>query len=104
VRIDALVSNAGDATWLPSDVSPGGVSLGAHLYDGSGQLLQFDMHREPLSAPPRAIAPGETIHCLMTLPPQQAGQYLIELDCVAARVAWFAPLGSRPVRLPIEVV
>jgi SAM-dependent methyltransferase len=104
VLIDALVSNAGDAAWLPSNVSPGGVSLGAHLYDGSGQLLRFDMHREPLSAPPRTIAPGETIHCLMTLPPQQAGQYVIELDCVAARVAWFAPLGSRPVRLPIEVM
>jgi SAM-dependent methyltransferase len=104
MRIDALVSNAGNATWLPSDASPGGVSLGAHLYDASGQLLQFDMHREPLSAPPRAIAPGETIHCLMTLPPQPAGRYLIELDCVAARVAWFAPLGSRPARLPIEVV
>ena len=104
VLIDALVSNTGDATWLPSDVSPGGVSLGAHLYDGSGQLLQFDMHREPLSAPARAIAPGETIQCHLALPPQRAGRYLIELDCVAARVAWFAPLGSRTVRLPIEVL
>lgn len=103
VLIDALVSNAGDAIWLPSDVSPGGVSLGAHLYDGGGQLLQFDMYRQSLSTPPRAIAPRETIQCQMALPPQPAGRYLIELDCVAAGVAWFAPLGSRTVRLPVEV-
>jgi hypothetical protein len=56
------------------------------------------------SALPRTIAPGETIHCLMTLPLQQAGRYVIELDCVSARVAWFSPLGSRTVRLPVEVL
>jgi SAM-dependent methyltransferase len=104
VVIDVLVSNAGGATWLPSDVSPGGVSLGAHLYDGSGKLLKFDMHRASLGVPPRPIAPGETIQCLMTLPPQKSGKYLVELDCVAAGIAWFAPLGSRTVRLPVEVL
>jgi SAM-dependent methyltransferase len=103
VLIDAIVSNAGTATWLPSDVSPGGVLLGAHLYDGSGQLLQFDMHREPLAAPGRTIGPGETIQCQVVLPPQRPGQYVIELDCVAERVAWFAPLGSRAARVRIEV-
>lgn len=104
VLIDAIVSNAGEATWLPSDVSPGGVMLGAHLYDGDDQLLQFDIHREALSLPGRTIAPGETIRCQMALPPQRTGRYVIELDCVAERVAWFAPLGSRTVRLPIEVL
>ena len=104
VLIDVLVSNAGDATWLPSDVSPGGVSLGAHLYNRSGQLLHFDMCRASLNAPPRAIPPGETIHCRLSLPPQPAGPFLIELDCVAAAVAWFAPLGSRAVRVPIDVL
>ena len=104
VLIDVLVSNAGDATWLPSDVSPGGVLLGAHLYDESGQLLEFDIHREPLTRPVRAVVPGETIRCRMVLPPQRAGRYVIEVDCVAERVAWFAPLGSRPARLPIDVL
>jgi len=104
VLIDALITNAGDATWIPSDVSPGGVSLGAHLYDDTDRLLQFDIHREALTAPPRAITPGETIRCRMAFPPQPAGRYVIELDCVAERVAWFGPLGSRTIRLPIEVL
>jgi SAM-dependent methyltransferase len=104
VLIDAVISNAGQATWLPSDISPGGVSLGAHLYDDTDRLLQFDIHREPLTAPPRPIAPGETIQCRMAFPAQAARRYVIELDCVAERVAWFGPLGSRTVRLPIEVL
>lgn len=104
VLIEALISNAGEATWLPSETSPGGVSLGAHLYDDSERLLQFDIHREPLATPPRPIAPGETIQCRMAFPAQRPGRYVIELDCVAERVAWFGPLGSRTVRLPIEVL
>jgi SAM-dependent methyltransferase len=103
VLIDAIVSNAGTARWLPSDVSPGGVLLGVHLYDSGGQLLRFDMHREPLAPAGRTIAPGETIRCQVALPPQRPGQYVIELDCVAERVAWFAPLGSRTARIPIDV-
>jgi SAM-dependent methyltransferase len=103
VLIDARISNTGSAIWLPSDISPGGVSLGAHLYTESGKLLQFDMHREPLTAPPRPIEPGETVHCQMALPPQSTGRYLIELDCVSAGVAWFGPLGSRAVRLQLDV-
>jgi hypothetical protein len=56
-----------------------------------------------LTSPPRDIAPGETVHCRVLLPPQAPGSYIAELDCVAARVSWFAPLGSRPPRLPFEI-
>ena len=103
VLIDARVSNTGSAIWLPADVSPGGVSLGAHLYSEGGKLLQFDMHRVPLTEPPRPVAPGETVRCQMALPPQPTGRYLIELDLVSAGVAWFGPLGSRAVRLQLDV-
>jgi hypothetical protein len=40
----------------------------------------------------------------MSLPPQSAGRYSLEMDCVAAGVAWFAQLGSRPAQLALEVV
>jgi hypothetical protein len=39
----------------------------------------------------------------MSLPPQPAGRYSLEIDCVAAGVAWFAQLGSRPAQLVLEV-
>jgi hypothetical protein len=40
----------------------------------------------------------------MSLPPQTAGKYVLEIDCVAAGVAWFAQLGSQPAQLPLEVI
>lgn len=103
VAIDASVTNNGRAVWLASDAEYGGVSLGAHIYSADGALLRLDMHREPLSDPAREIAPGEIVKCRVTLPPQPAGRYVVELDCVASGVTWFAQAGSRPARVAIHV-
>jgi hypothetical protein len=37
------------------------------------------------------------------LPPQPVGRYILELDCVASKVAWFSQVGSQPVRIPIDI-
>jgi SAM-dependent methyltransferase len=103
IVVDAAVTNRGSAIWLPSDVQFGGVALGAHLHDVTGKLITFDLHWERLTEPPREIAPGETVRVRMSLPPQSAGRYALEIDCVAAGVAWFAQLGSRPAQLALEV-
>ena len=103
IVVDATVTNRGIATWLPSDAQFGGVALGAHLHDVAGKLITFDLHWERLTEPPREIAPGETVRVRMSLPPQPAGRYTLEIDCVAAGVAWFAQLGSRPAQLALEV-
>jgi SAM-dependent methyltransferase len=103
IVVEATVTNRGTTTWLPSHVQFGGVALGAHLHDITGRLITFDLHWERLTEPPREIAPGETVHVRMSLPPQSAGRYTLEIDCVAAGVAWFAQLGSRPAQLPLEV-
>jgi hypothetical protein len=102
VAIDATVTNIGTAVWLASGTSPGGVSLGVHLYDASGALLAFDFHTQPLTTPPREIAPGETLVCRMALPALNPGRYRVELDCVAEQVTWFAQAGSRPWTLEID--
>jgi hypothetical protein len=39
----------------------------------------------------------------MTLPHLAPGRYVVEVDCVSSRVAWFAQLGAQPVRIPVEV-
>jgi hypothetical protein len=75
-----------------------------HVYDQAGQLLEFDCIRQRLTEPPRAIAPGETVACRLVLPPRAPGRYVLEIDCVAARVTWFAQIGSAPARLPVNVV
>jgi SAM-dependent methyltransferase len=95
IAIDAIVTNTGTATWLPSSTPVGGVGLGVHLFDASGSLLSFDFHVEPLTDPPREIAPGETVQLRVVLPPIAPGRYHVELDCVASRVTWLAQAGSR---------
>ena len=50
------------------------------------------------------IAPGATVQVRITLPPLPAGTYVIELDCVAEGVIWFAQAGSTPTVLDIEMV
>jgi SAM-dependent methyltransferase len=101
IAIDATVTNTGAALWLPWGTTPGGVGLGAHLYDASGALLSFDFHVEPLTTPPREIAPGETVHCRVVLPPLPPGTHRVELDCVASQVTWFAQAGSRTVAVDV---
>jgi hypothetical protein len=103
IAIDATVTNRGASIWLASHEPYGGVALGAHLYDGDGKLITFDVHWQQLTQPPREIGPGETVTVRFALPPLDAGRYVLEFDCVAARVSWFAPLGSKPARVALEV-
>lgn len=103
IAIQATVTNCGTATWLPGGSGRGGVSLGTHLYDAPGALLVFDHVCEPLTAPPREVLPGETVHCRLVLPPVEPGRYRVEIDCVADQVTWFAQVGSRPAVVMIDV-
>ena len=77
--------------------------LGAHLYDEAGTLLNFDALSEPLAVPPREINPGETVKVVLRIATQPPGRYLLELDCVAGGVTWFAKSGSQSAILPIEI-
>jgi SAM-dependent methyltransferase len=99
--VDVTVTNTGRAVWLAPDAEYGGVAVGVHVYDQAGQLLEFDLVRQRLTDPPREIAPGETVTCRLVLPPRAPGRYILEIDCVAARVTWFAQIGSAPARLPV---
>jgi SAM-dependent methyltransferase len=108
VRVDfpnvhARVSNTGRGKWLPSADTFGGVSLGCHLYDAGGKLLDLDYHWQWL---PRALAPGEEVELDFTLPPLPPGRYTFEFDCVANKVAWFSQVanGSHPARVTIVEV
>ncbi|MGN6186088.1 MAG: class I SAM-dependent methyltransferase [Thermoanaerobaculia bacterium] len=104
IAIRARVRNAGRAQWLPSANPYGGVSLAAHLYahlDGNDELLSFDYAWQSLSE--TGVAPGESVELAFALPALEAGSYVIELDCVANRVAWFGQLGSDTVRRALTI-
>jgi SAM-dependent methyltransferase len=99
MNVHVTVRNAGKAKWLDSHEPHGGVALGVHLHDASGQLVELDYARIVL---PRALAPGEDVTFDFVLPPLQPGRWVVELDCVAEKVAWFAQVGSTPTRIEIE--
>lgn len=103
IPVTATITNAGTATWLPSGTAPGGVSLGCHLFNAGGEVREHDYHWENLSDPPRRIEPGEVMHLAFAMPALPAGDYVLEFDCVADRVCWFAQVGSKAVRVPIVV-
>ncbi len=103
VAVEVIVTNSGTARWLASDVEHGGVTIGAHLYDAAGKLLKFEADRRPPTDPPREIGPGESVRCRLLLPPQAAGRYVLEVDCVSNQVIWFAQIGSQPGRVEVEI-
>ena len=55
------------------------------------------------AALPRPLDPGEEVTFDTTFPPLEPDRWILELDCVAEKVAWFAQTGSTPTRIEIEV-
>jgi SAM-dependent methyltransferase len=92
----ARVTNTGTATWLPAKQSPGGVSLGVHLYRES-TLVDFDFLWTPLGE--REVQPGEEVTVHGVVPPLPAGRHVLEFDCVARGVTWFSQVGSKTTRV-----
>jgi SAM-dependent methyltransferase len=90
------VKNTGRARWLASSENFGGVSLGIHRYDENGVLADLEYARFPL---PKPLAPGEETTFEVQLPALPAGTHILELDCVANHVAWFAQTGSKITRV-----
>jgi SAM-dependent methyltransferase len=103
IELALTVTNVGTAIWLPEGEEYGGVRAGAHLYDAAGALVSFEIYASPLTDPPRSIAPGETVQATLTVPPQPAGHYRLEIDCVADKVTWFAQVGSKTRTLTLEI-
>jgi SAM-dependent methyltransferase len=103
VSFDLMVTNTSGAVWLPQDAPYGGVAIGVHIYDSAKTVVAAVVLPDRLAEPGREIPPGETRRLRVSLPPQPAGRYLFEFDCVASRVAWFAQMGSHPSTVEVEV-
>jgi 2-polyprenyl-3-methyl-5-hydroxy-6-metoxy-1,4-benzoquinol methylase len=99
IAVRATVRNTGSADWLPSPINPGGVCLGVHLYAGN-ELVTFDHYWEPF---PNGLPAGEAAELEFQLPPLAPGAYVLEFDCVAQNVAWFATNGSATKRLALDI-
>jgi ubiquinone/menaquinone biosynthesis C-methylase UbiE len=100
IALRLTVTNRGRARWLPSDERIGGVSIGGHLFDGDGNLINFLYHWQSL---PKALESGETLTFTFTTAPLAAGRYRLDLDCVSNQVAWFNQLGSKTATVELTI-
>lgn len=94
------IENTGTLRWLDSGAPSGGVRLGAHLYDRSRTLVDFDYLR--WSLPGDGVDPGDVVEIEITLPEISAEQHVV-LDLVAENVTWFAKFAATAVDVPASV-
>lgn len=102
----ATVTNTGNLVWLPTTAGVGGVNLGVHLLDQSGQQINYDYFRQPLSpfGENKSIQPKETLNFEMQMSPLIKGRYILEFDLVSEGVGWFAANGSKTLKFNVEVI
>jgi len=78
------------------------VSVSYHWLDRFGNMHQFMGPRKIL---PRNLGPGESITIQnFILPPQQSGNFLLELDLAAEGAGWFGAHGKPGPQLPVTVL
>ena len=100
---NVVARNSGQAVWLPITTRIGSVSLGCHLLDATGKILEYDYFRHPLTPDARAILPGQTAEFQIRIPSPPRGRYVLEFDLVSESVCWFTLNGSQTIRLAVEV-
>ena len=101
--VPVSIENTGDTLWLATEDPSGGgyVCLGGHLHDGAGGAPRIGHFTQRL---PRDVAPCETVEVEARFaPPESAGSYVLRLDMVDARVAWFSQAGSLTTDLTLTV-
>jgi SAM-dependent methyltransferase len=104
VALAVTAVNSGASTWRPHGAGVGGVSVGVHLYDAHGAILRHSYHWEPLTPGDGSpVAPGGTVTREINVPVPPPGRYLLEVDLVAADVAWFGLNGSATPRVALTV-
>jgi 2-polyprenyl-3-methyl-5-hydroxy-6-metoxy-1,4-benzoquinol methylase len=100
VALAVRLTNIGTATWTPGS-GPGTVSLGAHLVEPDGRVLDRGLVRAAL---PHPMGRGQEAVVPLTLrAPADAGIFLLELDLVREGEHWFADDGSPSARVILRV-
>jgi len=101
VRVQGKVRNTSLATWRARGATR--VSLAYHWRNEDGAIAEWEGLRTPL---PADVPPGAEVEVTFEIAaPKRPGRYLLELDALRERQAWFSE--RHPVaapRIPIEIV
>jgi hypothetical protein len=97
--VTVIVKNTSASIWRANDANL--VQLGNHWRNEKDQIVAFDDGRVPI---PRNLRPGEEVAFAMVITaPKSPGKYVLELDMVQERVAWFHDKGSQIARVVTTV-
>lgn len=99
-EIPVSVRNTSASSW--DDTGATRIQASYHWEKGDGSLAVWDGRRTPLPAP---VGPGEAAALrLQVSPPAEPGDYVLVLDLVRERVAWFSQRDATAAyRLPLRV-
>jgi SAM-dependent methyltransferase len=101
VELACRIMNTGQAYWLGHNVQNiGVVNVGVHLLAPAGRMLELDFARGALG---REVAPGEGVTVRVPVTFSEPGDFVLAVDLVAERIAWFEELGSEPQLLHVTV-
>ena len=102
VALPLRVENVGDTVWLAAlDPAGGYVSVGGHLLDEQRRPVERCFFADQL---PRDVAPGEAVEFEARVHlPGRVGRYVLRLDLVDEKVAWFEQCGSPTVDVDLVV-
>jgi len=101
-RLQAV--NDGNARWLEKgepETDRGAVHLAAHLLSESEEPLSL-YHAGAFL--PHDVSPGDAVEIQIVMrAPEQSGRYLLEFDMISEHIAWFEDLGSKVLRVSLDV-
>jgi 4-amino-4-deoxy-L-arabinose transferase-like glycosyltransferase len=101
--IRVAVRNAGTVPWLAREraAAPFQINVGNHWLDRANRTVINDDGRATLL---RDLLPGAESEFSFTVnAPQDARQYILEVDVLQENVSWFGLKGSKTLRLPVTV-
>jgi SAM-dependent methyltransferase len=91
IELQVAVRNSGTRTWIAADMA-GQVNLGVQLLDAQGRVLDVNFAR--LGLPADAVEPGGEAKISGRLRCPAHEPFLLRIDMVAERVAWFSEGGA----------
>jgi hypothetical protein len=100
IHVSAL--NAGESIWLAHAKDDRGVvRLGWHWFKGD-QAIPLMEGREGLTY---HVFPGERFEFWSRItPPQEPGEYILEIGLVNEHMQWFSELGVKPLQISVRVL
>jgi len=101
IDVVATVTNVSNRLWPAEKGNNYPVRLGNHWLSLNGGMLRIDDARAILSS---ELKPSESVELsLAVTAPDEEGEYLLELDMVQEKIAWFQDRGSSTARVPVII-